>query len=86
MNKQHLIDKVKKHLKNSKIPFIEETIEYIGIKRNFLIKNEKKDMHFIGFASQINKESPYTSSYFIFIDVKTEKLELLVGPQYTEEI
>ena len=58
MNEKHLIDKVKKYLKNSKIPFIEETIEYIGIKRNFLIKNEKKDMHFISFVSQISKESP----------------------------
>lgn len=86
MNEQHLIDKVRKYLKNTKIPFIEETIEYIGVKKDFLIKEEKKDMHFIGFSAQISKDIPYTSSYFIFIDIKTEELELLVGPQHTEEI
>lgn len=50
MNKQHLIDKVKQYLKNSKIPFIEKRIEYIGIKRNFLIKNGKKRYAFYWFC------------------------------------
>jgi len=43
-------------------------------------------MYFVSFSAQVSKDIPYTNSYFIFIDIKTEKLELLLGPQYREEI
>jgi hypothetical protein len=86
MNESKLIDKVKNYLKSSSIPYQENTIEFCGIKKKFPINNEIKDMYFVSFSSQVSKDIPYTSSYFIFIDIKTEKLELLLGPQYQKVI
>ncbi|SHM34367.1 hypothetical protein [Chryseobacterium polytrichastri] len=84
MNEQSLIEKVIDYLKDNDISFQENTVEYCGIKKNVMIKEKTKDMHFVGFC--IPTETGYTQTSFIFIDIISNKIELLLTPQYMREI
>lgn len=84
MSEQFLIEKVKKYLKDNDIAFQENTVEYCGIKKSVIMKEKTKDMHFVSFCTPT--ETDYTQTSFIFIDIVSDKLELLLTPQYMREI
>ncbi|QQV02683.1 MULTISPECIES: hypothetical protein [Chryseobacterium] len=84
MNEQFLIKKVVDYLKDNNISFQENTVEYCGIKKNVMVREKTKDMHFVSFC--IPTETNYTQTSFIFIDIISNKIELLLTPQYIREI
>lgn len=84
MNEQSLIKKVIDYLKNNDIAFQENTVEYCVIKKNVMIKQKTKDMHFVSFC--IPTETNYRQTSFIFVDIISNKIELLLTPQYMRKI
>jgi len=83
MQIEQIIEQIKKYLKNQKISFENDIIEYIGRRENYeIIKGEKKNYHYFSFDVIGNKSDQYsTDTYFIYVDEETNNLILLIGPQ-----
>lgn len=88
MKEQELINKVENHLTKSNTIFEKNSIEYVGIRENYVISNEKpNDYYFLSYDAVADKRNIYsTNSYFVLIDKASENISYIIGPQSLEKI
>ncbi len=88
MKEQALIEKVENYLLDSSTDFVKNSIEYVGIRENYVISNEKpKDYYFLSYDAVADKNNQYsTKSYFVLIDKISKKISYIIGPQSLEKI
>ncbi|WP_075343117.1 hypothetical protein [Tenacibaculum agarivorans] len=89
MNQQNIIEKVKKYLEKRFNSIDESLISYSGIRQNAPTTNpnERKDLHLTHYSLENIEGNPYiTNIYTVAIDVKTEKLEYILGQNIMEKI
>ena len=88
MKEQELIEKVKNYLIKSNSVYVENSIEYIGVRENYIISDKgPKDYHFLSYEAVADKSNIYsTQSYFVFIEKASEKISYMLGPQSSEII
>ena len=88
MKEQELIEKVKNYLIKSNSVYVENSIEYVGIRKNYIISNEEpNDYHFLNYDVVADKDNIYsTNSYFVLIDKSSEKISYILGPQSLKKI
>lgn len=88
MNEQELIEKVKNYLIQSDSVYVEDSIEYIGIRENYIISDfPPRDYHFISYDAVADYNNIYsTQSYFVFIEKISEKISYILGPQSSEVV
>lgn len=88
MKEQEFIEKVKNYLTQSNSIYVDGSIEYIGIRENYVISNEKpKDYYFLSYEVVGDKSNIYsTDSYFVYIDKSSEKISYIIGPQSLDKI
>ncbi|PZU09339.1 hypothetical protein PFY12_06030 [Chryseobacterium camelliae] len=88
MKEQALIEQVENYLLNSSTDFVKNSIEYVGIRENHVISNEKpKDYYFLSYDAVVDENNQYsTKSYFVLIDKISQKISYILGPQSLEKI
>jgi hypothetical protein len=88
MKEQELIKKVEDYLTRTNAIFVKNSIEYIGIRENYIISNEEpKDYYSLSYDVVADKDNIYsTNSYFVLIDKVSEKIYYILGPQSTKKI
>lgn len=88
MKEQALIEKVENYLIDSSTNFVKNSIEYVGVRENHVISNEKpKDYYFLSYDAVTDKNNQYsTKSYFVLIDKVFKKISYIIGPQSLEKI
>ncbi|KAB8152408.1 hypothetical protein EZY14_013420 [Kordia sp. TARA_039_SRF] len=88
MKEPELKEKVENYLMKSNSVYVENSVEYIGIRENYIIANkEPKDYYLLGFDAVADKSNIYsTQSYFVFIEKASEKISYILGPQHSEII
>lgn len=88
MNEQTLVNKVENYLIESSANFVENSIEYVGVRENYIISNEKpKDYYFLSYDVVTDKNNQYsTKSYFVLIDKISKKISYVIGPQSLTKI
>ena len=88
MNLENIIKKVEEYLLNTGTEYVADSIEYLGIRENFeLIRGDKKNYYFVSYDVLIDKNNKYsTTSFFAYIEVETEKLSYIIGPQSSQKI
>jgi len=88
MLEEELINKASEYLKKEKIYPLENSVEYLLLRKNVPQKNGKtKDMHIIGFLADFNKESDDgVKGGSIYINAETNKLSFIVTPYYMSDI
>lgn len=88
MKEQKLIEKVEDYLLKTNTVFVDNSIEYVGIRENHIISNEKpKDYYFLSYEAVADKKNLYSiKSYFVLIDKISKKISYIVGPQSLEKI
>lgn len=88
MKEQALIEQVENYLLNSSTDFVKNSIEYVGIRENHVISNEKpKDYYFLSYEAVADKNNQFsTKSYFVLIDKISQKISYILGPQSLEKI
>lgn len=86
---QNLLKKVKKYLDDKGFDVGIEQLSYSGIRKNSPLFEGKgtKPMHIVSFSIEAIKDNPYsTNIYTVTIDVKTDKLEYIIGKNIFEKI
>ncbi|AXO80704.1 hypothetical protein DZC78_10015 [Olleya aquimaris] len=88
MKEQELIKKVEDYLIDSNSIFVKNSVEYIGVRENYVISNEKpKNYYFLSYHSVVDKNNIYsTNSYFVLIDKVSETISYIIGPQSLKKI
>jgi hypothetical protein len=88
MKEQELIEKVQDYLLETNTIFVDNSIEYVGIRENHIILNEKpKDYYLLSYHAVADKNNKYsTKSYFVLIDKISEKISYIIGPQSFEKV
>lgn len=88
MKEQIFINKVENYLIESGANFVKNSIEFVGIRENHIISNEKpKDYYFLSYDAVTDKNNQYsTKSYFVLIDKISNKISYIIGPQSLEKI
>jgi len=88
MLEEELINKASEYLKGKNINILDDSVEYLLLRKNVSQKNEEtKDMHIIGFLACFNKESDDgVKGGSIYINAETNKLSFIVTPYYMSDI
>lgn len=89
MKEQELLEKVFNLLIKKGFKIKKEDLIYNGVRDNspMFDKKETKPMHIVSFSVETIKDNPFTSSINnVAIDVKTEKIEYIVGDSIFEKI
>ncbi len=86
---QELLQNVKEYLDKKGFTINIEQLSYSGIRKNSPLfeGGGTKPMHIINFSIDAINGNPYsTNIYTVTIDVKTEKLEYILGNNIFEKI
>ncbi len=88
MKEKQLIKKVENYLKESNTIYDKNSIDYIGIREDYIISDEEpKDYYFLSYEVVNDKSNKYsTISYFVYINKKLEKIAFIIGPQSLEKV
>lgn len=88
MKEQELINKVQDYLLKTNTIFVDNSIEYTGVRENHIISNENpKDYYLLSYHAIADKNDKYsTKSYFVLIDKISEKISYIIGPQSFKKV
>jgi hypothetical protein len=79
-----LVKKVKKYLVENNEVFVENSVEYCGLREKIIMlpNDEPKDLYFLSYNVVVDKSNIYsTVTFFVYVDKKTEKIICIIGPQ-----
>lgn len=86
MDKNRIVQRVQEFLKNRKIAFNDNSLEFIGLRKNYKIDEVPKNYYYLSYDIIADNKNQYsTMTYFIYLEAESLKISYIIGPQSFEK-